>query len=37
MYRLWVAAVAVALAYPYSFVWLCHFPLLLELAEVLIF
>jgi hypothetical protein len=37
MYRLWVAVVAVAVAWPWSFIWLCHFPLLLELAEVLNF
>jgi hypothetical protein len=29
--------VVVTVAWPWSFVWLCHFPLLLELAEVLNF
>jgi hypothetical protein len=37
MYRLWVAVVAVTVAWPWSFIWLCHFPLLLELLKVLNF
>jgi hypothetical protein len=37
MYRLWVVVVAVAVVWPWSFVWFCHFLLLLELAEVLNF
>jgi hypothetical protein len=34
MYWLWVATVAVAVAWPWSFIWTCHFPLLLELAKL---
>jgi hypothetical protein len=35
VHRLWVVVVVVTIARSGSFIWLCHFQLLLELTEVL--
>jgi hypothetical protein len=35
VYQLWVILLIVTIASSWGFVWFCHFPLLLELAEVL--